>query len=125
VVFTNCDSEPKICRALETGARGYLLHGVGLRELFDGIRSVRRGGVALSPLVAARITNRIQGKTLTTTERAVLEQLMLGLSNKSIASRLNIQVGTVKTYLKSILEKLAAASRTAAVIAAQHRGLLS
>jgi DNA-binding NarL/FixJ family response regulator len=124
VVFTNWDSEAKICRALETGARGYLLHRVGLPELFDAIRSVRGGGVALSPLAAARITNRIQGKTLTARERAVLEQLMLGLSNKSIASRLDLRFGTVKTHLKSILWKLGAGSRTAAVIAAQRRGLL-
>lgn len=68
--------------------------------------------------------NRIQGKTLTVREKAVLEQLMLGLSNKLIASRLNLCVGTVKTHLKSILEKLDADSRTAAVIAAQRRGLL-
>ena len=113
-----------ICRALEIGIRGYLLHGIGLPELFEAIRAVRGGGVALSPLVAARIANRIQGKTLTARERAVLEQLMLGLSNKSIASRLNLRVGTVKTHLKAILEKLGAGSRTAAVIAAQRRGLV-
>jgi DNA-binding NarL/FixJ family response regulator len=124
IIFTSCDSEAKICRALETGARGYLLHGIGLTELFEGIRSVRGGGVALSPLVAARITGRIQSKTLTAREKAVLEQLMLGLSNKSIASRLNLRVGTVKTHLKSILEKLGADSRTAAVVMAQSRGIL-
>jgi DNA-binding NarL/FixJ family response regulator len=54
----------------------------------------------------------------------VLEQLMLGLSNKVIASRLNLCVGTVKAHLKSILVKLDASSRTAAVITAQRRGLL-
>jgi DNA-binding NarL/FixJ family response regulator len=124
LVFTNHDSEPRICQALESGASGYLLYGVGLPELFDAIRSVRTGGVALSPLAAARITNRIQGKPLTAREKAVLEQLMLGLSNKLIASRLNLGVGTVKTHLKSILEKLDAPSRTGAVIAAQRRGLL-
>ena len=124
VVFTNYDSEGRIYRALESGATGYLLYDVGLSELFEGIRAVHRGGVALSPLVAARITNRIQGKTLTVREKAVLEQLMLGLSNKLIASRLNLRVGTVKTHLKSILEKLDATSRTGAVIAAQRRGLL-
>ena len=125
VVFTNCDSEAKICRALETGARGYLLQGAGLAELFDGIRSVCGGGVALSPLVATRITNRIQGKTLTAREKAVLEQLMQGLSNKAIARRLNLCVGTVKAHLKSILQKLDAGSRTAAVVAAQRRGVLA
>jgi DNA-binding NarL/FixJ family response regulator len=124
VVFTNCDGETEICRALESGARGYLLYGVGLPELFEGIRCVHGGGVALSPLVAARITNRIQGKTLTAREKAVLEQLMLGLRDKVIARRLNVGVGTVKSHVKSILEKLKADSRTAAVIAAQRRGLL-
>lgn len=124
VVFTNIDSEAKICRALESGARGYLLYGVGVPELLAGIRSVHGGGVALSPLVAARVTNRIQGNPLTAREKAVLEQLMLGLRDKMIAHRLSVGVGTVKTHVKSILDKLDAGSRTAAVIAAQRRGLL-
>jgi DNA-binding NarL/FixJ family response regulator len=124
VVFTNYDSEARICRALESGARGYLLYGVGLPELFEGIRSVQQGGVALSPLVATRITHRIKGKALTGREKAVLEQLMLGLRNKGIARRLNLSVGTVKTHVKAILAKLDAQSRTAAVITAQRSGLL-
>jgi DNA-binding NarL/FixJ family response regulator len=124
VIFTNYDSEAKICRALESGVGGYLLYGVGLPELFEGIRSVREGRVALSPLAAARITNRIRGEALTTREKSVLEQLMLGLSNKAIARTLNLSVGTVKSHVKSILEKLDAGSRTAAVITAQRRGLL-
>ena len=124
VIFTNYDSEAKICRAVENGARGYLLYGAGLPELFEGIRSVRGGGVALSPLVAARITHRVKGETLTAREKSVLEQLMLGLSNKAIGRRLNVCVGTVKTHVKSILRKLDADSRTAAVVTAQRRGLL-
>ena len=124
VVFTNDDSEAKICRALESGASGYLLHGVGLPELIKSIRSVRDGGVALSPLAAARITNRFHGQALTAREKEVLEQLMLGLSNKAIACKLTVGVGTVKTHLKAIMAKLEAGSRTAAVVAAQRRGLL-
>lgn len=124
VIFTNDDSEAKICRALESGASGYLLYGVGLAELFESVRSVRDGGVALSPLAAARITNRFHGKALTPRERAVLEQLMLGLSNKAIARKLTLGVGTVKSHVKAILAKLEARSRTGAVMAAQRRGLL-
>jgi DNA-binding NarL/FixJ family response regulator len=124
LIFTNYDSEAKICRALESGARGYLLHGAGLTELVAGIRSVRGGGVALSPLVTERITNRVKGESLTAREKSVLEQLMLGLCNKAIARRLNVCVGTVKSHVKSILKKLDADSRTAAVVAAQRRGLL-
>lgn len=125
VVFTNDDSKAKICRALENGASGYLLYGVGLPELFESVRSVRDGGVALSPLAASRITNRFHGKTLTPRENAVLEQLMLGLSNKAIARKLTVGVGTVKSHVKAILAKLDACSRTGAVMAAQRRGLLS
>jgi DNA-binding NarL/FixJ family response regulator len=124
IIFTNCDSEAKICRAVESGAKGYLLHGTGLPELFEGIRTVCGGGVALSPMVAMRIANRIRGGRLTAREKSVLEHLMLGLSNKAIAHRLNVCVGTVKTHVKSIMEKLGADSRTAAVVVAQSRGLL-
>jgi DNA-binding NarL/FixJ family response regulator len=124
VIFTSYDSEAKICRALESGVRGYLLYGVGLQELFEGIRCVREGGVALSPLAVAGITNRVRGEALTPREKAVLGQLMLGLSNKAIARTLNVSVGTVKSHVKGILEKLDAGSRTAAVVTAQRRGLL-
>jgi DNA-binding NarL/FixJ family response regulator len=124
LVFTNYDSEAKICRALESGARGYLLCGVALTELFEGIRSVYRGGVTLSPIAAARITNCMRGESLTPREKTVLEQLMLGLRDKMIASKLSVSVGTVKCHVKSILEKLGAVSRTQAVVTAQRRGLL-
>ena len=124
VVFTHYDSEAMICRALESGVRGYLLYGTGPRELSEAIASVCIGGVSLSPLVTARITNRIKGNPLTSREKAVLGQLMLGLSNKGIARSLNVRVGTVKTHVKSILGKLNAESRMAAVITAQRRGLL-
>jgi DNA-binding NarL/FixJ family response regulator len=124
MIFTGCDSEAKICRAIETGARGYLLHGIGLTELFEGIRTICSGGVALSPKVTMRITNHIRGGILTARERSVLEQMMLGLSNKSIAQRLTVCVGTVKSHVKSIMVKLGADSRTAAVVMAQSRGIL-
>jgi DNA-binding NarL/FixJ family response regulator len=124
VIFSNYDSEAMICRALESGARGYLLCGASLSELFEGIRSVREGGVALSPLAATRVANRIKDDTLTQREKSVLAQMTLGLSNKMIACTLNICLGTVKTHVKSILMKLGAESRTAAVVTAQRRGLL-
>lgn len=125
LVFSNCDSEARICLALESGARGYLLHGASVVELIDAIGSVRDGGVALSPAVAARIASRVRGQILTPRENAVLGQLMNGLSNKVIANTLHLSVGTVKTHVKRILAKLEAGSRTAAVITAQRRGLLT
>jgi DNA-binding CsgD family transcriptional regulator len=64
-------------------------------------------------------------QALTRRESDILRHMMQGLSNKAIACRLTLAVGTVKTHVKSILEKLDAVSRTEAVAIAQRRGMLS
>jgi DNA-binding NarL/FixJ family response regulator len=124
MILTHSDSEAKICHALEQGARGYLLLGCSLQDLVDGLRSVYMGGIALGPLVASRIADRMKQQALTPREADILRYLMLGLSNKAIASKLTLAVGTVKTHVKSVLEKLDATSRTQAVSIAQRRGIL-
>ena len=124
VILTHIDSEAKICRALERGARGYLLFDCGLQDLLDSLRSVHAGGIALAPLVATRIADRLKERVLSSREGQVMRLLMIGLSNKSIASKLTIAEGTVKAHVKSIMSKLDAMSRTEAVAIAQRRGLL-
>jgi DNA-binding NarL/FixJ family response regulator len=124
IVLTHSDSEAKIRRALEMGARGYLLFGCSVQDLIDGLLSVHAGGVALGPLVTSRIADLMKQQVLTQRESDILRQMMLGLSNKGIARTLTLAVGTVKTHVKSILVKLDAASRTEAVLIAQRRGIL-
>jgi DNA-binding NarL/FixJ family response regulator len=124
VILTHSDSQAKICHALEQGARGYLLLGCALRDLLDGLRSVGDGGMAIGPLVAQRVAEWMKHRALTRREEDILRQLMLGLSNKGIAMQLKVALGTVKTHVKSILDKLDAASRTEAVAIAQRRGIL-
>jgi DNA-binding NarL/FixJ family response regulator len=124
MILTHSDSEAKICHALEQGARGYLLLGCSLQDLVDGLRSVYIGGIALGPLVASRIADRMKQQALTPREADILRYMMLGMSNKAIASKLTLAVGTVKTHVKSVLEKLDAKSRTQAVSIAQRRGIL-
>jgi DNA-binding NarL/FixJ family response regulator len=124
VILTHSDGEARICRALEQGARGYLLLGCSLQELFDGLRAVRVGGMALGPLVAGRVGEWMKQRALTRREGDILRQMMLGRSNKRIAIELTVAIGTVKTHVKSILDKLHAASRTEAVAIAQRRGIL-
>lgn len=124
VILTHRDSEAEICHALECGARGYLLLDVGPGELIESLRLAQQGGVALAPSVAIRVADRLKQQPLTAREREVLAQLMLGLSNKVIAASLMISIGSVKTHVKSVLEKLHAVSRTQAVTIAQRRGLL-
>jgi DNA-binding NarL/FixJ family response regulator len=124
MILTHSHSETNICNALKQGIRGYLLLGCSLEDLIQGIRSMHIGGTALDPLVASRIAERMQQQALTKREEDILGQIMLGLCNKKIASNLTLAVGTVKTYVKSILRKLDAASRTEAVAIAQRRGIL-
>jgi DNA-binding NarL/FixJ family response regulator len=124
MILTHSDSEAKICNALERGARGYLLFGCSLPDLLNGMRSVRGGGIAMGPLVASRVAEWMKYRALTPREADILRQMMLGLSNKRIAIKLSVAVGTVKTHVKSILAKLDAASRTEAVAIAQRRGIL-
>jgi DNA-binding NarL/FixJ family response regulator len=124
IILTHDDGEASICRALERGARGYLLLGCSLQDLFDGLRAVRAGGIALGPLVASRVAQWMKQRALTPREADILRHMMLGRSNKGIALELNLAVGTVKTHVKSILDKLDAASRTEAVAIAQRRGIL-
>ena len=123
VILTHSDSEVKICHALEQGARGYLLLGCSLSDLVDALRSVHVGGIAWGPIVASRVADRMKLKALTRREGDILRQLMLGLCNKSIAANLALEVGTVKTHVKSILRKLEAATRTEAVAIAHRRGM--
>jgi DNA-binding NarL/FixJ family response regulator len=111
IILTHGGSEARICRALEQGVRGYLLFGCSPRELVEGLRSVHVGGSAFAPVVASRVADRMKRKALTTREEDILRQLMLGSSNKRIA----LAVGTVKTHVKSILQKLQAKSRTEAI----------
>jgi DNA-binding NarL/FixJ family response regulator len=124
VILTHSDGEARIRGALEQGARGYLLLGCSLQDLFDGLRSVRAGGLAIGPLVAARVAEWMTQRALTHREGDILREMMLGRSNKHIAIALNVAIGTVKTHVKSILDKLDATSRTQAAAIAQRRGIL-
>lgn len=125
VILTHRDSEAEICHALERGARGYLLFDVSPAELTESLKLAHRGRVALAPSVAIRVAARLKQRPLTQRERDVLAQMILGLSNKVIARRLTVSTGTVKTHVKSILDKLQAVGRTQAVTIAQQRGLLA
>jgi len=124
LILTSQDSEARIWHALERGARGYLPLGCSLQELIHGIRAVNGGGVAVAPLVAHRMAQRMTQQVLTAREEVVLGELMLGRSDKEIALKLSVALGTVKTHVKAILVKLEAGNRTEAVVIAQRRGIL-
>jgi DNA-binding NarL/FixJ family response regulator len=124
LILTHADSEAKICCALAQGVRGYILLGCSQQDLVAGVRSVYEGGVAVTPRVARRIVESLKQQALTPKQTKVLRQMMLGRSNKVIARELGVAVGTVKTHVKLILNKLEARNRNEAVAIAQRRGIL-
>jgi DNA-binding NarL/FixJ family response regulator len=124
VIFTEQDSEASICHAVEQGVLGYLLLGCGVADVATAIRTVHAGGLALAPLAAARIAERIRSRKLTRSEIDILGLLCVGLSNKEIARATFRTTETVKTHVKAIFRKLDAHSRAQAVIVARRRGML-
>jgi two-component system NarL family response regulator len=117
--------EARVLLALKLGARGYLLSGCSAAELVHSIRVIRQGGTALSREVAERIAESLRSEPLTARELTVLRELMNGLSNKGIANRLSLSLGTVKTHVKNILAKLNASGRAEAITIAQRRGIIA
>ncbi|WP_425258671.1 DNA-binding response regulator [Rubrivivax sp. RP6-9] len=124
LVLSGSSREWEIRCALASGVHGILLVGCALDELAHAVRTVHRGQRYLSPPVASHLAETLALEPLTAREQEVLRLLVEGLGNKSIARHLDIAVGTVKSHLKGIFEKLQVTSRTQAIHVAGRRGLL-
>jgi two-component system, NarL family, response regulator len=125
VVLTSFDGDEDVFRAVQAGARGYLLKSTPPDEVVKAIRTVHAGGRLIAPEVAARLADRVNSPSLTAREVAVLELVAKGLSNKEIAAALFLAEDTVKNHLKHIYGKLEVSDRTEAVLLAVQRGILT
>src|SRR5262249_39336351 len=125
LVLTTYDGDENVYRALENGARGYLLKDCSTDDLLSAIRKIHAGGTHVSERAAAKLAERtIAGGALSPREIEVLNLIAAGKSNKEIASALFISEGTVKTHVLKIHEKLGVTDRTEAVVTAIRRGIL-
>jgi two-component system NarL family response regulator len=124
IVLTTFDGDEDIYRALQAGARGYLLKGMFGDELVDAIRTVHAGKTRIPAVVAERLAMRMGGSALTGRELEVLELIVGGKSNKEIGGSLSISEATVKTHINNILSKMGVTDRTQAATAAIQRGLV-
>lgn len=124
IVLTTFDGDEDIYRALQAGARGYLLKGMFGDELLDAIRAVHAGKTRIPPVVAERLANRMSGSALTGRELEVLQLIVAGQSNKEIGTTLSISEATVKTHINNLLSKLGVTDRTQAATTAIQRGLV-
>jgi len=124
IIMTTFESEEDVHRALKSGARGYLFKDSSQEEILDAIRRVNLGETYLPARIVQKVAERMRNPEISPREREVLNCVAAGKSNKEIGVQLLITEGTVKTHVKSLLEKLGAAGRTAAVRQAVHRGLV-
>ena len=125
IVLTTFDGDEDIYRALQAGARAYLLKGMPVEELVMTIHAVHKGKLHIPPPVAQKLAERVSGQELTARELSVLERIVAGRANKEISADLFISEATVKTHINSLLGKLGVADRTHAATVAIQRGLVS
>jgi DNA-binding NarL/FixJ family response regulator len=124
IVLTTYSGDVQVLRALEAGARAYLLKNSLHKELLDTIRSVHAGHKTMSPSLAADLAEYSGKDGLSQKEIDVLKLIAAGHANKEIAAQLSVTEETVKSRVKNILSKLHANDRTHAAIIGLKRGII-
>ena len=124
IVLTTYVGDVQVLRALQAGARAYLLKTLVDKELLATIRSVHSGKKALSAEASHQLAEHATDEALTPAEVEVLRLIAAGNANKQIADRLAVTEDTIKGRVKNILSKLGANDRTHAAIIGVKRGII-
>jgi DNA-binding NarL/FixJ family response regulator len=124
IILTTFEGDVEIQRALEAGARGYLLKSMPPNELVEVIRQVHAGKKRVPPEVAAHLAEHMSDEELTAREIEVLRRVAGGNRNRDIAELLFISEETVKVHIKHVMDKLGAKDRTQAIAIAVRRGII-
>jgi DNA-binding NarL/FixJ family response regulator len=124
IILTTFEGDVELQRALEAGARGYMLKSVPPKELVEVIRQVHAGKKRIPAQLAAQLAEHMSDEDLTAREIEVLSQIAGGNRNRDIAKKLFITEETVKVHIKHIMEKLGANDRTQAVAIGVRRGII-
>lgn len=135
VMLTVSEREDDVMQSLGAGAEGYVLKGVGGKELLEIVKRIYQGESYITPQLAARMLTEIKTGSLnnsenqdifadlTAREEQILESVSRGLSNKEIGRELDITEKTVKHYVTNVLQKLHVRNRVEAALLAQKRSL--
>jgi DNA-binding NarL/FixJ family response regulator len=126
VVLTSSGTQGDVVRAMEAGARGYILKAGPPEELFRAVRAAAAGGMGLAPEAAGHLAGHLAdpGAVLSGREIEVVRLLALGHSNRAIAASLHLTEATIKTHLVRVYRKLGTENRASTVSEAVRRGLL-
>jgi len=125
IMLTVSESSDDVTAALDRGAKGYVLKGVGARTLAEIIRNVAAGESYVAPALSARLlSNRAAPEpskqsaisTLTNREQEVLHLVASGMSNKLVARKLELHEKTIKHHMTQIMAKLGVGNRTEAAM---------
>jgi DNA-binding NarL/FixJ family response regulator len=124
LMLTVYEDSDSLFNSLKAGASGYLLKRTASARLLEAIRDVHAGGSPMTPQVARRVVQHFarlaEGDSsvsrLTPGERDFLDQLAKGYAYKEIADRMTISIDTVRSYVRTVYEKLHVHSRTEAVV---------
>jgi DNA-binding NarL/FixJ family response regulator len=125
IVLTTYSGDVQVLRALDAGARAYLLKNLLHTDLLNTIRAVHAGRKTMSPTLATELAEHAGMEGLTPREIDVVRLIAAGNANKEIAAQLSISEETVKSRVKNILSKLNANDRTHAVTIALRRGIIT
>ncbi len=125
LMLSTHSSEEEIYRAIQAGARGYVVKSIVREELLRAVREVHRGGRYFDSIVASHLAERQSHRALSSREVDVLRLVAQGFGNKEIAKALDIAEVTVKLHVSHMLEKLEVKDRTQAATVALQRGIIS
>ena len=123
LMLTVYEDSDSLFNSLKAGASGYLLKRTASARLLEAIRDVHAGGSPMTPQLARRVVQHFSRPELdskvarlTPGEREFLDQLAHGYAYKEIADRMHISIDTVRSYVRTVYEKLHVHSRTEAVV---------
>jgi DNA-binding NarL/FixJ family response regulator len=125
VILSNFEFDEEIYRAVEAGAKAYLLKDTSRDEIIAAIKAVHAGQTHFPKRIEERLQDRKQRHGLSAREVEILELLSKGLTNKAIGQALGISKFTVRNHVNRILEKLEVCDRTEASTVAIEQGILS
>jgi two-component system response regulator DesR len=123
IILTTFARPGYLRRAMDAGARGYLLKDRPATELADAVRRVHKGLRVVDPALAAEAWNA-ELDPLTDRERQILQRAGDGRSSTEIAAELRLSEGTVRNYLSEAIAKLGASNRVDAARIARVKGWL-
>jgi len=124
IVLSTYDGDEDVYRALQAGAKAYLLKDSPREQLLESIRGVYSGQLSIPSAIGARLATHMQGPKLTKRETDVIGLMVAGKSNKEIAASLGITEGTAKVHIGRLLKKLSARGRTEAIRITLERGIV-